>query len=116
MALEPRTGIAPVRAARFTHADGAQPAIKQHLARFADANGYAIRFSQTTPDPKDLVVYLYSEDLNIMVDKAFSNEEMDVVVYRAGDRTAPQAAINMTFDVLRRAIEQVPSVSFTPRP
>ncbi len=115
MSLEPRTGISPVRSARLTHANNAQDQIKRQIAQFADENSYAIRFTQTTPNPQDLAAYLYSESLNIVVDKAFSNEEMGIAIYRAGDRTTSEAAIDSTFDALRKAIEQVPGVSFVPR-
>jgi hypothetical protein len=116
MALEPRTGTAPVRAARVTHADGAQDAIKRQLAIFADANGYAIRFTQVTPDPKDFIVSLYSESLNIRVDKAFTNDKVDALIYLAGDRTASRTAIDQTFALLREAFEQIPGVLFAHGP
>jgi hypothetical protein len=113
MDFEPRTGIAPARVARVAHVDGAQEAIRRQIALFADENGYAVRFAQTTPDPKDLKISLYSEGLDIFITEYFSHEKMSVTIKRSGDRTASDALIDHTFEALRRAIEQVPGSSFT---
>lgn len=116
MALEPWAGKGPVRSTRFSHADGTQDEIKQQLAQFAKNNGFALRFRQISPDPKEIVADLYTEGLNITVDRAFSNEKMNVFIYRAGDGSTSDAGINHTFAALRGALEEIPGVSFPPQP
>ena len=105
-----------MQSARIALEDSSRDALKLALARFAKASGMAIRFTQSTPDPKNLVVMMHREDVDIIGTPPFSTQVLEISSSRSGDRTASQSAIELTFEALRRAVEQVPGVAFSPRP
>ena len=115
MSLEPRDGRAPVRSARIALEDRSRDALKLAFARFAEASGMAIRFTQSTPDPKNLVVMMHREDVDIIGTMPFSTQVLEISISRSGDRTASQAVIDQTFEALRRSVEQVAGLTFTER-
>jgi hypothetical protein len=110
-----QSGILPVLRADIQLEDSVREELRTQIAAFAVANGFALTFTQTSPNPKAITFDMYRENLWIFGHTPFSMNQLRFAIYRSGDRTATFDEIEQTFIALQRTVERVPGVSFARR-
>jgi hypothetical protein len=52
--------------------------VRKLLLSFADNNGFAARLSQNTPDPDNITISMYKDNIEIFINTPFSTSEARV--------------------------------------
>ncbi|WP_342359661.1 hypothetical protein [Terrarubrum flagellatum] len=111
-----RDGQSPQRMARISIPPGARLKLLGQFKAFAEANAFAIRFSQARPDPEDFVVTIFRDDIRISSFTPFTAREAELRLhdtYMA--HPAKPEAVAQVFEALRRAVEEIPGATFVER-
>ncbi|WP_342359660.1 hypothetical protein [Terrarubrum flagellatum] len=107
---------APLRLARIGVLPGARLELLEQFKAFANVNAFAIRLSQTTPDPENFAVDMFRDDITITGSTPFTVREAEFGLYDTYVvQPAKPEAVAQVFEALRRAVEEVPGATFVER-
>lgn len=98
----------PLRTVYVTFDEGRREAVLDRLRTFADANLFAIRVDNTTPDGQDLLIQMWRNDLQIVGVNDYSPRKFAIPFYENQEGGA--AAISSSdrlAEELRDALSQV---------
>jgi hypothetical protein len=77
----------PIRSIEVVVPPGKRDKFVEQLRAFADANAFAMRVGNVTPDGKRILVQMWREDIKVIGDNPFEPEAFGISFYRNG--TAP---------------------------
>lgn len=107
----------PVRIIKVTFESGAHESFVNQIQKFAEDQGFEIRVSQRSPDPKDTLIQMRRRDVKMIVIRvrATQTQELryDVGYYYNGDRPLPIDTVDQLVEDLRATVETVPITTFT---
>jgi len=109
------TAQIPVRVLTVTMAEQSLPGFLDHLRKFADANAFALRTAQTSPDATHVLAQLWREDIKaIGVNTSDANTvgtAYSIFLYRNCNDAVPDAAFDGVVAQLRDTFSQTEGVT-----
>jgi hypothetical protein len=107
----------PVRIVKVTFERTAREEFVKQVRKFADTHAFAIRVSQSSPDPDDTLVQMWRQDAKMLVvrvrDTSAQQLRYDVGIYANGDRSLPMTAVDQLVEGLRLTVQPIPLATFT---
>lgn len=105
----------PVRVLTVTMAEQSLPAFLDHLRKFADANGFALRTAQTSSDAAHVLAQLWREDIKgIGVNTSDTNTvgiAYSIFLYRNCNDAVPDSAFDGVVSQLHDTFSQIEGVT-----
>jgi hypothetical protein len=105
----------PVRVLTVTMAEQSLPAFLDHLRKFADANGFALRTAQTSPDATHVLAQLWREDIKGIgvntSDTSTVGIAYSIALYRNCNDAVPDWAFDRVVSQLRETFSQMEGVT-----
>jgi hypothetical protein len=87
----------------------------EHLRAVADRNAFAIRIGQSSPDPDDVLVQMWREDLKVIgfnsLESTEETIEFFVGIYNNSDSPVPMEASDKLVQEIGSAVEGTPGAS-----
>jgi len=87
------------------------------IRKFSDTYAFAIRVSQSSPDPDDILVQLWREDVKLIAvngsDTGASDLTYFIGIYENGDHPIPVTAVDQLVEGLRDTVGQIEGAIFT---
>lgn len=107
---------APLHSALITVPEGSRRGLMRAFKTFAAQYGFALRLARSTPEPDDLTVSLYRDDVKLIGETAFTPRELKIAIYETYRRPVAPAVVDRVLADLARAVDQVPGVTFVEKP
>lgn len=105
----------PVRALVVTMAKGGLQNLLEQLRQFSDENAFAIRTSQSSPDPEHILVQMWREDIKGVgvntSETGAADISYSVAFYRNCNDAVPEWAFDAVVTRLRRVLIRTEGVS-----
>jgi len=114
MASRPQYNPA-IRILRVTFERTARDRFVQQVKTFADTFGFEFRTKHNSPDPDEIMIYLWRDEIELIADNtteaSVSGLRFDIAFYSKYGRTISSAALAPLVEGIRHFVSEVPGAT-----